>query len=329
MTQQTPSSKPKIVVSGRIFDDQLAQLKQKYNVVDNQQDQPWSAQILTQHLKDAHGALITLSDKVDETVLAQCTHLKAICNIAVGYNNIDVKACTARGIICTNTPDVLTESTADLGFALMMAAARRVPEGDRYVRAGKWTQPLALDAMAGTDLYGATLGIIGMGRIGRALARRGVYGFNMKLVYHNRSQLDAQTEKELKATYATKDEVLAQADHVVLVMPFSPEAYHMIGTREFDLMKPTATLTNIARGGIVDENALADALESGKISAAALDVYEGEPKVNSRLLTLANLVMTPHIGSASTPTRRAMCQLAIDNLEAILAGIAPKTPVNL
>lgn len=329
MTQQTSSNKPKIVVSGRIFDDQLAQLKQKYDVVDNQQDQIWSSQLLAQHLKNADGALITLSDKVDEAILVQCARLKVICNIAVGYNNIDVKTCTARGIVCTNTPDVLTESTADLGFSLMMAAARRVAEGDRYVRAGKWVQPLALDAMAGTDLYGATLGIIGMGRIGRAVARRGVYGFDMKLVYHNRSQLDTNIEKELKATYATKDEVLAQADHVVLVMPFSPENYHMISAREFSLMKPTATLTNIARGGIVDENALADALESGKISAAALDVYEGEPKINQRLLALNNLVMTPHIGSASTPTRRAMCQLAIDNLEAVLARQTPKTPVNL
>ena len=325
---QTFQTKPKIVVSGRIFDDQLEVLQKQYEVIDNQKNVFWSPERLIANMKDAVGALVTLSDKVTRDVLLQCPDLKVVCNIAVGYNNIDVAACTERGIVCANTPDVLTESTADLGFALMMAAARRVTEGERYLRAGKWTQPLALDAMNGTDLFNATLGVIGMGRIGQAVARRGVNGFNMKLVYHNRSRLDAEVEKSLNATYATKDEVLVQADHIVLVMPYTPENHHLIGRRELALMKPTATLTNIARGGIVDENALADALESGQIASAALDVYEGEPKVNPRLLELSNIVMTPHIGSASTPTRRSMCQLAIDNLDAVLSGRPAKTPVN-
>ncbi|MGL4668242.1 MAG: 2-hydroxyacid dehydrogenase [Saezia sp.] len=325
---QTAQKKPKIVVSGRIFDEQLQALKECYEVIDNQANAFWASEQLVAHLKGAEGALVTLSDKVTKEVISQCPHLKVICNIAVGYNNIDVAACTERGIVCTNTPDVLTQSTADLGFALMMAAARRITEGERYLRAGHWKQPLALDAMNGGDLYKATLGIIGMGRIGRAVARRGVFGFDMKLVYHNRSRLDLAMEKELNATYATKDEVLATADHVVLVMPYRPENHHLIGRRELDLMKPSATLTNIARGGIVDENALADVLEVGKIAAAALDVYEGEPNVNPRLLKLGNIVMTPHIGSASTPTRRKMCQLAIDNLEAVLSGRSAKTPVN-
>lgn len=325
---QTFQTKPKIVVSGRIFDDQLEALQKQYEVIDNQKNVFWSPEQLIANMKDAVGALVTLSDKVTRDVLLQCPDLKVVCNIAVGYNNIDVAACTERGIVCANTPDVLTESTADLGFALMMAAARCVTEGERYLRAGKWTQPLALDAMNGTDLFNATLGVIGMGRIGQAVARRGVNGFNMKLVYHNRSRLDVEVEKSLNATYATKDEVLAQADHVVLVMPYTPDNHHLIGRRELALMKPTATLTNIARGGIVDENALADALESGQIASAALDVYEGEPKVNPRLLELSNIVMTPHIGSASTPTRRSMCQLAIDNLDAVLSGRPAKTPVN-
>ena len=325
---QVSQSKPKIVVSGRIFDDQLQALKARYDVIDNQADVFWTPEQLAANMKDVVGAIVTLSDKVTKDLLAQCPHLKVVCNVAVGYNNIDVAACTERGIVCTNTPDVLTESTADLGFALMMAAARRITEGEHYLRAGLWKQPLALDAMTGGDLYGATLGIIGMGRIGRAVARRGVYGFNMKLVYHNRSRLEVSMEKELNATYATKEDVLAQADHVVLVMPYTPENHHLIGQREFALMKPTATLTNIARGGIVDENALVDALKAGKIASAALDVYEGEPKVNPRLLALGNIVMTPHIGSASVPTRRMMCQLSIDNLDAVLSGKAAKTPVN-
>ena len=325
---QTHTAKPKIVVSGRIFDDQLEKLRQFFTVVDNQQDAKWSPEQLQEHMKDAVGALVTLSDRVDEALLAQCKNLKAVCTIAVGYNNIDVAACSARGIVCTNTPGVLTQTTADLGFVLMMAAARRITESERFLRAGKWVKPLALDAMAGTDIYGATLGVIGMGRIGQAIARRGVYGFDMKLVYHNRSRLDTSIEEGLKARYGTMDEVLGQADHVVLVLPYTKESHHMIGKRELGLMKPTATLTNIARGGIVDENALADALQDGKIAAAALDVYEGEPQVNARLLSLDNVVLTPHIGSASIPTRRVMCQLAIDNLEAILAGKMPPTPVN-
>ena len=325
---QTAHTLPKIVVSGRIFEDQLAELAKRYEVVSNQDGGLWTSEQLTEHMKDAVGAIVLLADKVTKEMLVQCPKMKVICNIAVGFNNIDVAACTELGIVCTNTPDVLTESTADLGFSLMMAAARRITEGERFVRDDKWKGLLPLDAMNGTDLYGATLGIIGMGRIGRAVARRGVLGFNMKLVYHNRSQLEPSVEQELNATYASKDEVLEQADHVVLVMPYTPDNHHMIGEREFKLMKPTATLTNIARGGIVDENALADALENGQIAAAGLDVFEGEPVINPRLLEQRHIVMTPHIGSASTPTRRAMCQLSIDNLNSVLAGQAAKTPVN-
>lgn len=320
-------SKQTIAVSCRIFDDQFAQLDQMYDVKGNQQNTLWNADCLCNYLKEAQGALISLSDHIDEALLEQCSKLRVICNIAVGYNNIDVAACRERNIVCTNTPGVLTQSTADLGFALMMAAARRVAESERYLRAGQWKQPLALDAFTGTDLYGATLGIVGMGRIGQAIAHRGVFGFDMQLLYHNRSRLDASLEQNLKAQYVSLDDLLKRADHVVLVLPFTPEVYHLIGARELALMKSTATLTNIARGGIIDENALADALAKGQIAAAALDVYEGEPKVNPRLLKQSQLVTTPHIGSASLPTRRAMCTLAIDNLNSVLAGREALTPV--
>ena len=320
-------TKKRIVVSCRIFDDQLDELKQQFDVVSNQANTLWTREELQEQLKQAHGALISLSDKVDADILKQCPNLKVICNIAVGYNNIDVAACAAQGVVCTNTPDVLTESTADLGFALMMAAARRVTQTERYLRAGQWTQPLALDAFTGTDIYGTTMGVIGMGRIGQAIARRGVHGFRMKLVYHNRSRLNVAIEKDLNAQYTSLDDLLQQADHVVLVLPFSKEAYHMIGERELSLMKPTATLTNIARGGIVDDAALAQALAEKRIASAALDVYENEPRLDPRLLEQDNIVTTPHIGSASVPTRRAMCELAMNNLKAVLAGEKALTPV--
>lgn len=320
-------SKKRILVSCRIFEDQLEALKQQFDVIDNQNNTLWATQELLGSLKTVEGALISLSDRVDADMLQQCPDLKVLCNIAVGYNNIDVKACTSQGIVCTNTPDVLTESTADLGFALMMAAARHVTQTERYLRAGLWQKPLALDAFTGTDIYGTTMGIIGMGRIGQAIARRGVHGFNMQLVYHNRSRLDASIEKDLNAQYVGLDELLQKADHVVLVLPFSKEVYHLIGEREFALMKPTATLTNIARGGIVDDAALAQALAQKRIAAAALDVYEGEPQLNPSLLEQDNIVTTPHIGSASVPTRRAMCELAINNLKAVLSGEKALTPV--
>lgn len=318
----------RIVVSCRIFPDLLQQLQQRYTVVDNQANAPWSQDVLRTKMSDAEGALLSPYDRVDAALLENCPALKAVCNIAVGYNNIDVAACTQRGIVCTNTPDVLTETTADFGFLLMMAAARRLSETERFLRAGKWQLPFPLDAMTGADIHGATLGVIGMGRIGQAIARRGVHGFGMQLVYHNRSRLEADIEKGLQARYGTMEDVLRQADHVVLVLPYTKDVYHLIGARELALMKPTATLTNVARGGIIDENALADALEAHRIAAAALDVYEGEPQINPRLLALSNMVMTPHMGSASNATRRAMCQLAFRNLDAIFSGHRPETLIN-
>jgi gluconate 2-dehydrogenase len=247
--------------------------------------------------------------------------------MAVGYNNFDVPAMTVAGVVATNAPDVLTETTADFGFALLMATARRVTESEHYLRAGNWTK-WSYDMFAGSDIHGSTLGILGMGRIGQGIAKRGAHGFGMKVIYHNRSRLDAALETQCKASYVSKEELLKTADHVMLVVPYSPQSHHTIGAAELALMKPTATLINIARGGIVDDAALAMALRDKRIAAAGLDVFEGEPKVHPDLLTVPNVVLTPHIASATLPTRLAMANLAADNLIAYLTGKAPLTPLN-
>jgi gluconate 2-dehydrogenase len=250
-----------------------------------------------------------------------------VANIAVGYNNFDVPALTAHCVLATNTPDVLTETTADFGFALLLATARRVTESEHYLRAGLWTQ-WALDMFAGAEVHGSTLGILGMGRIGQGIARRGHHGFGMKVIYHNRSRLDAATEAACGATYVSKADLLAQADHLVLVVPYSAGSHHAIGAAELAQMKPSATLVNIARGGIVDDLALAHALKNRQIAAAGLDVFEGEPRVHPDLLTVPNVVLTPHIASATLKTRRAMADLAADNLIAFLTQGRALTPVN-
>ena len=264
---------------------------------------------------------------MDAALLAQCPGLKICANMAVGYNNFDLPAMTAAGVLATNAPGVLTETTADMGFALMMAAARRITEGEHYLRAGQWDR-WAYDMLIGQDVHGATLGIIGMGRIGQAIARRGALGFGMKVLYHNRSRLPEADEAAVGAQYVSKQELLQRADHVVLVVPYSAESHHTIGAAELALMKPSATLTNIARGGIVDDHALAHALQTGQIAAAGLDVFEGEPKVIPELLACTNVVLTPHIASATVPTRLAMANLAADNLIDFLLHGKALTPLN-
>ena len=245
--------------------------------------------------------------------------------MAVGYNNVDVAAATAAGIVVTNTPDVLNETTADFGWALLMATARRVTESEHHLRAGKW-EKWTYDGFLGADVHGATLGVIGMGRIGQAIARRSM-GFDMKVVYHNRSRLTPELEARANnAQYLSREELLRTADHVVLVLPYSAAVHHFIGANELALMKPGATLVNIARGGIVDDAALIAALKQGQIAAAGLDVFENEPAFNPAFLSLENVVLTPHIASASAPTRRAMANCAATNLIAALSG---QTPPNL
>jgi gluconate 2-dehydrogenase len=324
-------SKPRILVARAIFPETIAKLEQHFELETNQADEEMSGARLIDKLCDKDGAFTTGSVRIDKAVLEACPRLKICANMAVGYNNFDLDAMTAHGVVGTNTPDVLTDTTADFGFALLMATARRITESEHYLRAGKWHK-WAYDMFAGADIHGATLGILGMGRIGQGIARRGAHGFGMKVIYHNRSRLDTALESECKASYVSKEELLRTADHLVLVLPYSKESHHIIGAAELALMKPTATLVNIARGGIVDENALVQALRKGSknggIAAAGLDVFEGEPKLNPELLTVPNAVLTPHIASASVPTRRAMAELAADNLIAYFQKGKAITPLN-
>ena len=319
--------RPKIVVSRAVFPETIARLAQHFEVAANQDDVIWTREQLIAHLQGAAGVFTTASERIDAELLDACPGLKICANMGVGYNNYDVAAMTARGVLATNAPGVLTDTTADFGFALLMATARRITESERYLRDGQW-QRWRYDMFAGADVHGSTLGILGMGRIGQGIARRGAHGFGMNVIYHNRSQLAPEVEAECKASYVSKAELLARADHLVLVLPYTPEAHHAIGAAELVQMKPTATLVNIARGGIVDDAALAVALRERRIAAAGLDVFEGEPSVHPDLLTVPNVVLTPHIASATVPTRRAMANLAADNLIAFFDGRGPLTPVN-
>ncbi|CAN7268360.1 D-glycerate dehydrogenase [Acidovorax sp. LjRoot118] len=320
-------SKPRILVARAIFPDIVERLRQHFEVQDNPEDVIWTPAELAERLADKDGAFTTGSQRIDAGLLAAAPRLRVVANMAVGYNNFDVEAMSAAGVQGTNTPDVLTETTADFGFALLMATARRMTESEHYLRAGQWTK-WSYDMFSGSDIHGSTLGIIGMGRIGQGIARRGAHGFGMNVVYHNRSRLSDELEAECRARYVDKEELLRTADHVVLVVPYTPASHHTIGAAELALMKPTATLINIARGGIVDDAALAVALREQRIAAAGLDVFEGEPGVHPDLLTVPNVVLTPHIASATVPTRRAMANLAADNLIAFFEAGAPLTPVN-
>ena len=319
--------RPAILIARTVFPEVVQRLQQHFEVDHNATDAVLSPAELVQRLQGKVGAMTTGSERVDAALLAACPELRIVANIAVGYNNFDVPAMTAAGVQATNTPDVLTETTADFGFALLMATARRLTESEHFLRAGRWNR-WALDMFAGADIHGTTLGILGMGRIGQAIARRGAHGFGMRVIYHNRSRLDADKEAACGAAYVSREDLFAQADHVVLVLPYTPAAHHTVGAAELALMKPTATLVNIARGGIVDENALVAALREKRIAAAGLDVFEGEPQVNPDLLTVPNVVLTPHIASATLPTRMAMAMLAADNLIAYLTTGQAKTPLN-
>lgn len=320
-------TKPSILITRAIFPEVIAQLDQHFTVESNQADTIWTPAELAQRLQGKAGVFMTGTERVDAALLAQCPGLKICANMTVGYNNFDLAAMTAAGVLGTNAPDVLTETTADFGFALLMATARRVTESERYLRAGQWTR-WSYDLFSGTEVHGSTLGIVGMGRIGQAIARRAALGFGMRVIYYNRSRLDAATEAALGAHYVSKETLLQTADHVMLVLPYSAGAHHTIGAPELALMKPSATLINLARGGIVDDAALAQALRDKRIAAAGLDVFEGEPVVNPALLTVPNVVLTPHIASATVGTRRAMAALAVDNLTGYLLHGKPVTALN-
>jgi gluconate 2-dehydrogenase len=321
------SNKPKILVCRAIFPDQLAELEKSFEVRSNQADQVFTPAELQKELSNVVGALVTGSERIDASALQNAKDLKIAANISVGYNNFDVPAMTAAGVMATNTPDVLTDTTADFGFALLMATARRITESEHWVRAGKWDKWSIVNNPLGMDLHHTTIGIIGMGRIGQGIAKRAL-GFGMKVIYHNRSRLSPEDEKACEATYVSKEELLRTADHVVLVLPYTAQNHHTIGASEIALMKPTATLINIARGGIIDDGALAKALQAGKIFAAGLDVFEGEPQVHPELLKCSNIVLAPHIASASEKTRRGMVDLAVENLRAALDGKKPPSLIN-
>ena len=317
--------RPKLLVTRWVFPEVIEHLDTMFEVESNPQDDLWSADTLRAKAADKDAIFVVTSDKVDEALLQACPRLRMVATGSVGYNHIDLAACARQGVAVTNTPDVLTEATADMGFALLMATARRITESERWLRQGNWER-WAWDQYLGADLHGATLGIIGMGRIGSAIARR-ARGFDMKLLYANRSA--AANERELGAIRVSTEELLARADHVMLVLPYSQQTHHTIGAPELALMKPTATLVNIARGGIVDDEALAAALREGRIAAAGLDVFENEPAINPALLAVDNIVMTPHIGSATRSSRLAMAMLAARNLTAFFSDQAPPTPVAL
>jgi gluconate 2-dehydrogenase len=320
-------NKPAILVARDIPAEVLDLLRQHFEVDANTDDISYTPQQLQAKLQKKVGALTFGGDRIDAALLAVCPQLRVVSNMAVGYNNFDIAACTAAGVLATNTPDVLTETTADFGFALMMAAARRITESEHFLRSGEWKR-WTYTMFAGSDVHGSTLGILGMGRIGQAIARRGSLGFGMKVIYHNRSRLAPELEAPLGAHFVAKTTLLRNADHLVLVLPYSAESHHVIGAAELSQMKPTATLTNIARGGIVDDAALAAALRERRIAAAALDVFEGEPQVHPELLTVPNVVLTPHIASATMATRRAMALLAAHNLIEALTGQHPPASIN-
>jgi len=291
----------------------------------NNSEVPLSKAELVSRLNGKDGLICHIISTIDEEVLASAPTLKVVANVAVGYNNIDVAAARRRGVIVTNTPDVLTETTADFAWTLLMATARRVVEADHYARSGRWTA-WKWDLLWGADVHGTTLGIVGFGRIGRAVARRAL-GFNMRVLYHDAVRADAAVERELSATATDLETLLREADFVTLHTNLTPETRHLIGERTLRLMRKSAIVVNAARGPIVDEAALARALREGWIAGAGLDVFEGEPRIHPDLLPLQNVVLAPHIASASRDTRIAMATLAVRNCVAVLEGKAPITPV--
>lgn len=310
--------KPRIFVSRKIPEAGLAMLREAAEVVVFEQDRQISRDELIEHLPGMDGLLCLLTDPIDADVIAAGDRLRCISTYAVGYNNIDVAAAHARGISVTNTPGVLTEATADIAFALMISCARRIVESDAWLREGHFTGWESM-LFLGHDLNERTLGIVGAGRIGQALARKAVGAFRMNVLYHNRSR-NEDFETQLGARLTDLDTLLAEADVVSVHVPLTPETRHMISARELSLMKPHAILINTARGPIIDEAALIDALREQRIFAAGLDVYENEPAIPDALIRLPSTVLLPHIGSASIATRDRMARMAAQNMIDELEG---------
>lgn len=319
--------KPKVLVTRAIFPEVVERLAEHFEVDYNAHDAALPPAELAARLADKAGAITLLSDRLDAAAIGRAAQLKAVCNVAVGYNNFDLDALTRAGVMATNTPGVLDDTTADTAWALLLASARRIVAADRWVRDAQWSGWKFHDDWLGQDVHHATLGILGMGRIGQAVACRAA-GFAMRILYHNRTPLDAVDEAACNARWVPRDELLREADFLVLLLPYTPATHHLIGAVELAAMKPTAHLINVARGGIVDDAALIDALRAGRIAGAGLDVFENEPALDHRFFTLANVVLTPHIGSSTRATRLAMANLAADNLIAALSGTRPPNLLN-
>ena len=318
--------KKRILVTREVFDETIEFLQGQFEVESNQTDRLFGRDDLVAVLRGKDGVQTSSSDRVDGELLDLCPTVKAVCNTAVGYNNIDIEACTRRGVMVTNTPGVLTDSVADYSIGMVIATCRRMTEGENYLRSGEWKGTF-LKQILGQDVHGATLGLLGFGRIGQAIARR-ARGFDMKILYHSRNRAAPEAEEESGAVYVGKEELLRRADVVLLILPYTLETHHCIGPKELSMMKPSAVLVNMARGGIVDDAALIQALKNKTIRAAGLDVYENEPKLNTGFLELKNVVLSPHIASASEPTRRAMAMTAAKNLVAALSGEIPPNLLN-
>jgi glyoxylate reductase len=315
----------KVFVTRPIPDAALDLLRARFEVEVHPTDAAMKPPQLGDACRDVEGLLV-VGARVTEEVLGQASKLRVVANCGVGYDNIDVAACTRRGIIVTNTPGVLTDTTADLAFALLLAVARRVADGDRYVRDGRWRR-WEFGAMWGSEVHHKTLGVYGFGRIGQAVARRG-RGFAMTILYHSRTRANRDLERELDARYVDRETLLGESDFVSLHIPMAPETHHLIGAHELRLMKPTAFLINTSRGKVVDEEALVEALKTGQIAGAGLDVFEHEPHLHPELAKLDNVALLPHIGSATGETRLKMAMLAAENLLAVLDDRRPPNAVN-
>ena len=307
--------KQKILITRPTWPDLADRLREYFDVTINEGPRYDKGQ-LREALRDMSGTLVSGGEKIDEEVLKGLTKLKAVCVTAAGYNNIDVAALTRAGVIGTNSPGPADEAVADFTWGLMIATARRLVEASWSIMQGEWKESFPI-RFFGTNLFGKTLGILGMGRIGQAIAHRAV-GFQMPVIYNNRRRLDPSIEEDCRATFRTKEELLREADFAVLAMPYTPENYHLIGAAELELMKPSAMLFNIARGGLIDEAALAAALQKGQLAGAGLDVFEEEPVIYPGLLGLSNAVLTPHIAGGTADTQYGLASMAADNLIAAL-----------
>ena len=315
-----------VLVTRKFFPETIDFLKEKFNVFDNQKDISFDRGQLIDYMRDAIGAQISTSEIVDSDLLDRCKKLRVISNTAVGYDNIDIKACTERGVIVTNTPGVLDETVADYAMGLTIAACRQIPRYEMYLRERKWEKS-PFTGLLSRDVNGSVFGFMGFGRIGQAIARRAI-SFRGSVLYHTRNALPRSVEERLSATFVSKQELLEKSDIIILILPHNPETHHFIGEQELSLMKKDAVLVNMARGGIVGDTALVEALEKGSIFSAGLDVYENEPDINPDFFRLRNVVLSPHLGSATIKTRKAMAMKAAVNLAKALDGETPPDLVN-